>query len=286
MNTQTAIEVSHLSKNYQKFQALKDLSFHIKKGECAGLLGPNGAGKSTTVQILLGCLRPSSGSASLFGINPTQRPKDVHAITGYLPDHPSLYEDLTVYQNIDLFRQIYREPVEQTKKIIKKLNLEEKSQSKAKHLSKGLLQRLLIARSLVHTPQILIMDEPTVALDPSSTEFIRQILAELKSQGVTMLLCTHLMSLAEKLCDHIILLNKGEKAEDGSLTELKKKYGDSQLEVKFQEEGKTKTIYFPLNEKGHQQLEQIRKTKSIVSINTNLASLDEIFIHLVKDKEQ
>ena len=281
----TAIEASQLSKNYRQVQALKNLSFKIKKGECAGLLGPNGAGKSTTVQILLGCLKPSSGSASLFGINPTQRPKDVHAITGYLPDHPSLYEDLTVYQNIDLFRQIYRQDAAQTKKAIKKLDLEEKSHTKAKHLSKGLLQRLLIARSIVHTPQILIMDEPTVALDPSSTDFIRQILAELKSKGVTLLLCTHLMSLAEKLCDHIILLNKGEKAEDGSLNALKKKYGSAQLEVKFQEGGEIKTLFLPLNENGAKELEAIRKTKSILSVNDSLASLDEIFIRLVRDKK-
>ena len=282
----TAVEVSKLSKNYQQVQALKNLSFTIKKGECAGLLGPNGAGKSTTVQILLGSLMPSEGETRVFGINPTEEAKAVHAVTGYVPDYPSLYEDLTVYQNIDLFRQIYREPPKRTCDIIKKMNLEDKSQSKAKQLSKGLLQRLLIARSLVHIPQILIMDEPTVALDPSSTNFICQILEELKSQGVTMLLCTHLMSLVERLCDHIILLNKGQKIEEGTLTELKKKYGKSQLKIKVQEKGgETKTLTLPMSGNFTAELEKLQKTKTISSVETDEPSLEDIFIHLIKDKK-
>ena len=283
----TVVEVARLSKNYQKLEALKDLSFHIKKGECAGLLGPNGAGKSTTVQVLLGSLVPSEGKTRVFGANPAETPKAVHAVTGYVPDTPSLYEDLTVYQNIDLFRRIYREPKQRTWDIIKKMNLEDKSQSKAKQLSKGLLQRLLIARSLVHIPQFLIMDEPTVALDPSSTDFICKVLEELKSQGVTMLLCTHLMSLAEKLCDRIILLNKGKKIEEGALAELKKKYGDSQLKIKLKEKGgELKTVSFPMTKNFIKELEKIQKTGAIVSINTNEPSLEEIFIRLIKDKKQ
>lgn len=185
-------------------------------------------------------------------------------------------------QNIELFRRIYKEPKERTRQIIQRIDLLDKRNTKAKALSRGLTQRLLLARTLVHTPKALFLDEPTTGLDPSSTDFICQILEELKKEGVTMLLCTHLMSLAERLCDHIVLLNKGEKKADGTLSELKERYGDSQVKVQFLKEGKEKTTTFPFNGAFVEELAKLHKESKIISIHSNEASLEDIFIRLVR----
>lgn len=281
-----SICVENLSKQYGAFQALKNFSFKVKEGECAGLLGPNGAGKSTTIKILTGQLQPSSGSIKVLGMDPIKQTKELHSLIGYVPDNPSIYDELTVRQNIEIFRQIYREQKENTQKIIQKMGLTDKTKIKGKNLSKGLKQKLLIARTLVHTPKFLFLDEPTVALDPNSTDFICQILEELKDQGVTIFLSTHLMYLAERLCDHIILLNEGEKKEEGSLKALRERHGNSQLKVRFLEEGKQKTIIIPFSKNMTKELMNIEKTREILSLNTNETKLEDIFIRLVRGKSQ
>ncbi len=280
----SAISADKLSRQYGFVQALKNLSFQIKEGECMGLLGPNGAGKSTTIQILTGQLRPTSGSVQIMGIDPVQDPKAVHDIIGYIPDNPSVYEEITVERNIDLFRQIYKEPKEQTKKIIQKVELTDKTKTKVKNLSKGLKQRLLIARTLVHTPKIIFLDEPTSGLDPSSTDFICSILEELKEKGVTLFLCTHLMYLAERLCNRVILLNKGEKREEGTVAELKNKYGGKQAEVKFMEKGQQHTQIIPFDHTFTDRLKQIQQRGELLSVNTNEEKLENIFIRIVRGK--
>ena len=281
-----SICVENLSKQYGAFHALKNFSFKVKEGECAGLLGPNGAGKSTTIKILTGQLQPSSGSIKVLGMDPIKQTKELHSLIGYVPDNPSIYDELTVRQNIEIFRQIYREQKENTQKIIQKMGLTDKTKIKGKNLSKGLKQKLLIARTLVHTPKLLFLDEPTVALDPNSTDFICQILEGLKDQGVTIFLSTHLMYLAERLCDHIILLNEGEKKEEGSLKALRERHGNSQLKVRFLEEGKQKTIIIPFNKNMTKELMNIEKTREILSLNTNETKLEDIFIRLVREKSQ
>lgn len=220
-----------LSKQYGTIQALKNLSFQVDKGKCRA--GPNGAGKSTTLKILMGLLKPSKGNVKIMGINPTWNPKAVYEFISYVPDYPNLYDEITVEQNIELFQRIYKAPKEKIQEIIHKVSLTEKTKEKAGTLSKGLKQRLLIARALVHNPKIIFLDEPTTGLDPSSTDLICKILEELKNNRVTMILSTHLMYLAERLCDHIVLLNKGEKQEEGSGKELQKKYKAKRLEDIF-----------------------------------------------------
>lgn len=277
-----AISIENLTKKYNELEALKSLSFQVKEGECAGLLGPNGAGKSTTIKILTGQLQPTSGSVKILDIDPIQNPKKVHDFIGYVPDIQSIYDEITVEQNIDIFRRIYREPKERTKEIIHRVDLIDQKKTKAKNLSRGLRQRLLLARTLVHTPKILFLDEPTTGLDPSSTDFICQILEELKRNKVTMLLSTHLMSLAERLCNHIVLLNKGEKKEEGTLSELKGRYGDSQIKVKFLSKGKEEITMIPFNNTFIDELAKIHRESKILSINTNEASLEDIFIRIAR----
>lgn len=280
-----AISIESLSKQYGSVQALKNLSFHVNEGKCVGLLGPNGAGKSTAIKILTGQMQPSSGTVKILGINPVQNPKAIHQLIGYIPDRQSIYNELTVTQNIEIFRQIYKKPKERTKQIIQQMELTDKAKTKGKKLSRGLKQRLLIARILVCTPKVIFLDEPTTGLDPDSTDFVCQALKELKEKGVTLFLTTHLMSLAEKLCDYIILLNKGEKQEEGTLPELQKRYRDPQMKVGFVEEGKQKTITIPFNQNFLEELAKIKKEREIIFINTDKPRLEDIFIQLVRGKK-
>lgn len=285
MSNKFAISINNLSKNYGGLSALKRLSFDVKDGECAGLLGPNGAGKSTAIQILTGQLQPSAGSVKILNVDPVQNPKKSHDFIGYVTDNQSVYDDITVEENIELFRRIYKEPKEKTQEIIQRVELIDKTKTKAKELSRGLRQRLLIARTLIHTPKVLFLDEPTTGLDPSATDFICKILEELKQEGVTMLLTTHLMGLAERLCDHIILLNEGEKKEDGKLLEIKRKYGYSQIKVGFLKEGSEKIVKIPLNKDLIKELEKIHKTYEIISIHTDEAKLEDIFVRITRGSQ-
>ena len=278
----TAVMVDNLCKRYGSFTALKNLSFEIKRGKCVGLLGPNGAGKSTAIQILTGQLKPLSGSVRIKGMDPVQNPKAVHHIIGYVPESPYVYTDITVEKNIELFRRIYREPKEQTEKIIQKLGLKEKAKTKAKYLSKGLKQRLLLARTLVHTPQVVFLDEPTSGLDPASTHFVCEILEELKQSQTALLLSTHLMYLAERLCDYIVLLNKGEMEEEGTLADIKSRYGTKFMEVKFLEKGEEKTRKVPFDDRFMEELEKVRAMGKILSIHTGEPKLEDIFTRIVR----
>jgi ABC-2 type transport system ATP-binding protein len=221
---ETVLSIKNLDKNYGSFQAIKGLNLSIEKGHCVGLLGSNGAGKSTTIRIITGQLRPSSGLVDVFGIDPTRYPKKVHPFIGYIPDTQTLYEDLTVQDNILVFAELFGQSQKEVDGILEKVRLVDKKKTKVKKLSKGLKQRVLIARALLHNPEFIILDEPTTGLDPSSAENIYSILEGLKKEGATLLLSTHLMNDVDRLCDKIVFIDKGVKVEEGSPQELKDKY--------------------------------------------------------------
>lgn len=220
-----ALSIQGLSKKYGDFQALKDLNLTIERGQCLGILGSNGAGKSTTIRMITGQIRPSEGEIRVFGINPSLEPKKVHPFIGYIPDSQSLYENLTVWDNIHIFTKLFGAGEQETMRIIEQMGLVEKKYEKVKNLSKGLGQRVLIARALVHNPKFVILDEPTTGLDPSAAESIYSILEDLKKRGTTILLTTHLMNDVDRLCDQIVFISHGKKIEEGAPEELKAHYG-------------------------------------------------------------
>jgi len=275
----TALEVLNLSKNYGNFKALKGISFKAEEGECIGLLGSNGAGKSTTIKIITGQLKPNSGEARVLGMNPTTDPKKVHPMIGYIPDSQTVYDDITVEQNIDVFRQLNAQKSIRTKEIIEELDLTHKIKTKVKDLSKGLRQRVLIARALIHKPKVILLDEPTTGLDPSSAESIYKILEKLKNQGSTILLTTHLMNDVERLCDKIVFINNGEKIEEGSPLALKQKYKSETIEVKRFVNNNLETTTFDDISSLSKSL--TTDTETIHSIHSQEPKLEDIFIKLI-----
>lgn len=276
-----AIQIEALSKKYGAFTAVENLSFDLNKGETLGLLGTNGAGKTTTIKMLTGQLLPSSGAVSVFGIDPSKEPKKVHNLIGYIPDKQSVYDELPVFENIDYFRRLHGLPKSRTNELIALLNLEEKRKVKLKKLSRGLRQRVLIARSIVHQPQLLILDEPTTGLDPSSANDILVLLEGLKEQGVSILITTHLMNEVERLCDEVVFLDHGKKIAEGTPFELKMKYKKNTLQYVHKNNGAIVREESEVSETAFDHLKALHKTNDLVHVQSHSPSLDEVFIRIV-----
>ena len=277
----TVLSIENLCKNYGKFSALKNLNLEIKQGDCVGLLGSNGAGKSTTIRIITGQLRPSSGRVEVLGVNPTKHPKKIHPHIGYIPDSQTLYDELSVQMNIEIFARLFGKGAKQVLEIIERVQLQNKKDVKVKNLSKGLRQRVLIARALVHHPSIIILDEPTTGLDPSSAESIYGILEHLKNQGATILLTTHLMNDVDRLCDQIVFIDKGIKVEEGSPPELKRKYSLPVIEFDVLIDGNVSTHSLPKEKGWLGEVAKLRQEGEILRIKTHEPKLEDIFIKLV-----
>lgn len=226
------IEIQQLIKEYPRVRALDQLSLTIKKGEFFGLLGPNGAGKTTTIRLLTGLTQPTSGSIFIDGVDVVKNPLFITTLSGVVFEHQNTYNEMTVWQNLRLFARIYRIGNDRIEELLNQMELGPHKKKKAKHLSKGLKQRLLIARALLHDPEILFLDEPTEGLDPVFAESIRSFIADMNKRGKTILLTTHYMTEAEQLCDRVAIINQGKLIELSDIQSLKDKY-ISEYQVKI-----------------------------------------------------
>ena len=222
-----SIELKNVKKNYKlgkkNVQALRGINLKIEEGELFSIVGPNGAGKSTIVRILCGSLRPTNGTIRVNGFDILKDPVKVKSSIGYLPEEPNLYERLTAWELLDFFGNLYDVPNldERIKELLNFIGLIERSDYKISTFSKGMRQRLAIARALLNDPSILILDEPTMGLDPGSARIIREFIYNQKGKK-TILLCTHYLEEAEELCDRMTILNYGKIAVTGKPSELKK----------------------------------------------------------------
>jgi ABC-2 type transport system ATP-binding protein len=225
------IKVEHLKKVYGTKTAVNDISFDVKKGEIFGFLGPNGAGKTTTMKILTGQLLPSYGEASVMGMDVTKMKAEVKSGIGVVPENANLYERLTVEQNLKFFCGLYGCDTGNIDNYLEAVSLLKEKGTQVKKLSKGMKQRVLLVRALLHNPKILMLDEPTSGLDPSSADEIHCLLRKLNSEGMTIMLTSHNMEEVNKLCDRTAFLNSGSIAELGTPEELKLKYADRKVKV-------------------------------------------------------
>ncbi|MGC8577419.1 MAG: ABC transporter ATP-binding protein [Thermoproteota archaeon] len=219
-----AIETLELTKKFGSTVAVDKLNFEVEEGEIFGVLGPNGAGKTTTIRLLACLLSPSSGSAIVGGFDIIKDSVKVREIVGVQTENPSLYERLTAYENLDFFAEAYNVSGEQKKRRIKELleffGLWEFKDKKVGTLSRGMKQKLSIARALVHDPNIIFLDEPTSGLDPESAREIKDLMKLLSKQRKTIVFSTHILGDAEKLCNRVMIINKGKKIALGALEEL------------------------------------------------------------------
>lgn len=219
------IEVSHLSKNYGNRVAISDLSFTIEKGEVVGFLGPNGAGKSTTMKIITGFMAPSGGQAKVCGFDVFENPIEVKKRIGYLPETPPLYTDMLVEDYLKYVAELKQVPAVKisafVERALEKTQLIDVRRRLIQNLSKGFKQRVGIAQALVSEPEVLILDEPTVGLDPKQVAEIRDLIRELKGEH-TIILSTHILSEVRATCDKVIIIHEGKIVAQESIDQIEK----------------------------------------------------------------
>jgi ABC-2 type transport system ATP-binding protein len=222
-----AVEVYDLSRDYGDVRAVDRISFTVAPGEIYGFLGPNGAGKTTTIRMLTGRLRPTAGSARVLGYDIVQEREALQAEIGVVFEHQNLYERLTGRDNLAFSARLYGVDGDRVDEMLALLGLTPHSGKKVKSYSNGMKQRLLIARALLHQPQVLFLDEPTRGLDPNVARDIRAFVAGLAEQGVTVFLTTHYMEEADRLSDRVAILHQGRMVAQDTPAALKSAYGET-----------------------------------------------------------
>ncbi len=225
--------VENLCKSYGKFVAVDNLSFQVNEGSIFGFVGPNGAGKTTTMKILATLLRPSSGRAWIAGEEVTSQPKQIRKLVGYMPDFFGVYDDLKVEEYLDFYSASYGIPMLQRKKIIDELlelmDLGHKREAYVDSLSRGMKQRLCLARCLVHDPALLILDEPASGLDPRARVEVREILKELKAMGKTIIISSHILPELTEMCSHVGIIEAGKMVASGTVDQIVNRSQSTQL---------------------------------------------------------
>ena len=220
------IHITGLTKTYGNLTALNDLNLTIQEGEVFGFIGPNGAGKTTTMRILTTLLRPTSGEAYLGGYSVRDQPNEVRRMIGYMPDFFGVYDDMKVWEYLDFFAACYEVPYHQRRGMIGDLlalvDLEHKRDAYVESLSRGMKQRLCLARTLAHDPQILILDEPASGLDPRARIEMRELLRELQGMGKTIFFSSHILSEVADICSSIGIMEAGKLVAYGNLEEMRR----------------------------------------------------------------
>lgn len=225
------IKTQALTKRYGSVPVVDNLDLEIRAGEIFGFLGPNGAGKTTTIRMLTGLLEPSSGRALICGHDIAKESAQAKAMLAYVPDQPKLYGKLTAREFFALIADLYRMPKEESRergdKLLTLFGLEDRADELLEGYSHGMRQKVVLASALIHQPRVLLMDEPTVGLDPASARLLKDVLQELARQGATILVSTHILEIAERLCHRVGILNKGRLIAQGSPGELRQQVGSS-----------------------------------------------------------
>jgi ABC-2 type transport system ATP-binding protein len=228
------IEVKNLIKEFNGVTALDGISLQVNEGEVFAYLGPNGAGKTTTVNILATLLKPTTGKATVAGYNVTKDDMEIRRLIGYLPEDFGLYPTLTVYENLNFAAGLYRinknERKDKIGELLEFFDLGEKKDVLAYTLSKGMKQKVGIARAMINNPEILFLDEPTSGLDPGMAREVLKMILRLKEGGKTILIATHLLTRAEQVCDSIALIDKGKILCAGKISDIKTKLKAKTLE--------------------------------------------------------
>lgn len=242
------VEIQHLRKEYtNNLVAVKDLSLRLEKGDIFGFIGPNGAGKTTTIKMLATLLRPTSGRAFIDGVDVTREPERVRGIIGYMPDNFGVYDDIKVWEYLDFFAAAYKIPRDKRPRIIDDVleltDLTVKKDSYVEELSRGMKQRLCLAKTLVHDPSVLLLDEPASGLDPRARIEIKELLKELKSMGKTIIISSHILPELADFCNKIGIIEQGELIVSGDVSEIMRQVtGGQMLDVRVMPEDQERAV--------------------------------------------
>ena len=281
-----AIKIDGLTKRFGNFIAVDNININIKEGEIYGLLGPNGAGKSTTIGIMCGLLKPTNGKIEILGVDVTKSMKNQNKLIGLVPQEIALYGELTAYENLKFFGQLYnlkgRELEESIDRVLDFIGLQEVKKKVANTFSGGMKRRLNIGCALIHSPKIVIMDEPTVGIDPQSRNHILQSVKKLNESGVTVIYTTHYMEEVEFICNKIAIIDKGKVIAEGTKEELKNIVSD------------TNKLVISVNYIDKLNLNNLKSIKGVISVeivdgkleitsSKEINNLNEILMELSKE---
>ncbi|HUY36396.1 MAG TPA: ABC transporter ATP-binding protein [Pirellulales bacterium] len=283
VSTDVVIETRNLSKIYrdfwgrQKVRALKSLDLEIRRGEIFGLLGPNGSGKTTTIKLLLGLLFPSSGQALVFGKDASEVTKNERI--GYLPEETYLYRFLNAEETLDFYGRLFDMPAatrrQRAARLIEEVGLGWAKRRQLKEYSKGMARRIGLAQALINDPELIVLDEPTTGLDPIGCREMKDLILNLRAQGKTVLMCSHLLADVQDVCDRIAILHQGELKELGRV--------DSLLKVR----GETAIRAAGLSEAAQREIRDViaRHEGRLLSMDNPTTTLEELFLTIVRDSE-
>jgi ABC-2 type transport system ATP-binding protein len=239
MNKDTIIQVSDLTKHYGEILAVDHINFEVNKGEVFGFLGPNGAGKTTTIRMLTGLSKPTGGKASILGFDIDSEIAQIKKRIGVVPEISNLYDELTAFGNLLFMAQLYGVPSRERKKkageLLKTFRLYERKDSLFRTFSRGMKRALTIAAALIHNPEVLFLDEPTIGLDVVASRSLRNLISNLRRQGITIFLTTHYLEEADLLCGRVAVLVKGRILAIDTPQALKAKTNKKSLEEAFME---------------------------------------------------
>jgi ABC-2 type transport system ATP-binding protein len=299
-----SIEVKNLTRIYGEQKAIDQISFSVNRGEIVGFLGPNGAGKSTTMKILTGCLKPNAGQALLNGIDVNVFPVQTKKLTGYLPESNPLYGDMYVREYLSFIADIHHLTAKKEKinSAIDQVGLRPEAGKKISQLSKGYKQRVGLAAALIHSPEVLILDEPTTGLDPNQIVEIRDVIKNY-GKNRTVLFSSHILQEVEAICDRVIIIHQGKIIADNNLSELRQEQNGNFIKVVLKEDvaaeslqglsqligaRKTGDYEWELEAKDAELLKKqlltlsLQNNWNIVSLQSENRSLEDIFRGLTK----
>jgi ABC-2 type transport system ATP-binding protein len=283
VSSDVVIETRNLSKIYrdfwgrQKVRALKALDLEVRRGEIFGLLGPNGSGKTTTIKLLLGLLFPTSGQALVFGKDASEVTKNERI--GYLPEETYLYRFLNAEETLDFYGRLFDMPAATRRKraarLIDDVGLGWAKRRQLKEYSKGMARRIGLAQALINDPELIVLDEPTTGLDPIGCREMKDLILDLRRQGKTVLMCSHLLADVQDVCDRIAILHQGDLKELGRV--------DSLLKVR----GETAIRAAGLSEAAQQEIRDViaRHQGQLLSMDNPTTTLEELFLTIVRDSE-
>ncbi|MEE9491277.1 MAG: ABC transporter ATP-binding protein [Dehalococcoidia bacterium] len=277
-----AIVAEELTYWYGELVAVDHINFTVAQGEILGFLGPNGAGKTTAVKLLTGQLKPKAGRAVLLGMDVASNAEKVQGEIGVCFEETNLYEQMSALENLRLFARLFDIRSLDAYALLKRVGLAGREKDRVENYSKGLKQRLMVARALVSRPQILFLDEPTSGLDPTSAEAIRSVILEERERGATIFLTTHDMMEADKLSDRVAFMNEGKIVALDTPHNLKQQYGKRALKAEVSNEsGELEMREIALDTaQTPEAIHELFDQEKVVTIHSEEASLEDIFIRL------
>lgn len=282
--TETVIEARNLTKDYrdfwgrQKVRALNSLDLDVRRGEVFGLLGPNGSGKTTTIKLVLGLLFPTQGEALVFGRNATDVAKNERI--GFLPEESYLYRFLNAEETLDFYGRLFDMPAamrrQRVEQLLDMVGLQKARKRQLKEYSKGMTRRVGLAQALINDPELIVLDEPTTGLDPIGTREMKDLIIRLRSEGKTILMCSHLLADVQDVCDRIAILDKGELKEIGRVDQLLRVRDVTQIRAQG------------LSPEAQREIEQViqRHGGSVLGIENPTTTLEELFLHIIQESDR